>query len=137
DGQTLRAGAVAAVQRIRNPIRLARAVLEDCEHMMLVGEGAEVFAAERGLALCDPDRKSTRLNSSHGSISYAVFCLKKKTTQDVLEPCHRQTRSVSRVHQDRVGVVRFGLRSHQIWHADRPRAVATMNGAERVQINEQ
>src|SRR5207245_6940671 len=27
-----------------------------------------------------PDRKSTRLNSSHGSISYAVFCLKKKTT---------------------------------------------------------
>src|SRR5207245_8353259 len=29
-------------------------------------------------ARCDPDRKSTRLNSSHGSISYAVFCLKKK-----------------------------------------------------------
>src|SRR5256884_7318147 len=28
------------------------------------------------------DRKSTRLNSSHGYISYAVFCLKKKTTQD-------------------------------------------------------
>src|SRR5207245_9718355 len=28
-----------------------------------------------------PDRKSTRLNSSHGSISYAVFCLKKKNTQ--------------------------------------------------------
>ena len=54
DGQTLRAGAVAAVRRVRNPIRLARAVLEDCEHMMLVGEGAEVFAAERGLALCDP-----------------------------------------------------------------------------------
>src|SRR5207245_9001332 len=30
----------------------------------------------------DEDRKSTRLNSSHGSISYAVFCLKKKKTQD-------------------------------------------------------
>src|SRR2546422_6740854 len=29
-----------------------------------------------------PDRKSTRLNSSHGYISYAVFCLKKKTTTD-------------------------------------------------------
>src|SRR5438128_5622612 len=29
---------------------------------------------------CGKDRKSTRLNSSHGSISYAVFCLKKKTT---------------------------------------------------------
>src|SRR5260370_13141365 len=54
DGQTLRAGAVAAVRRIRNPIRVARAVVEDCEHMMVVGEGAEMFAAERGLALCDP-----------------------------------------------------------------------------------
>src|SRR2546429_374043 len=30
---------------------------------------------------CAPDRKSTRLNSSHGYISYAVFCLKKKKTQ--------------------------------------------------------
>src|SRR5947208_6318528 len=32
------------------------------------------------LDLCDPDRKSTRLNSSHQIISYAVFCLKKKKT---------------------------------------------------------
>src|SRR2546422_2303794 len=32
------------------------------------------------------DRKSTRLNSSHGYISYAVFCLKKKTQQDADEP---------------------------------------------------
>src|SRR5207245_5958191 len=32
------------------------------------------------------DRKSTRLNSSHGSISYAVFCLKKKAKQDLLPP---------------------------------------------------
>src|SRR5438876_2659993 len=37
------------------------------------------FARERGV---DPDRKSTRLNSSHPSISYAVFCLKKKTSDD-------------------------------------------------------
>jgi beta-aspartyl-peptidase (threonine type) len=55
DAQTLRAGAVASVQRIRNPIRLARAVLESCEHMMLVGAGAEKFAIERGLELCDPE----------------------------------------------------------------------------------
>ena len=53
DGATLRAGAVAAVERIRNPIRLARRVLESCEHMMLVGAGAEQFAAEQGLSLCD------------------------------------------------------------------------------------
>src|SRR3712207_7095149 len=35
--------------------------------------------------LCQPDRKSTRLNSSHANISYAVFCLKKKITTEPLE----------------------------------------------------
>ena len=52
DGRTLRAGAVAAVERIRNPIRLARRVMTACEHMMLVGEGAEEFAVEEGMELC-------------------------------------------------------------------------------------
>src|ERR1700682_3844846 len=55
DGSTLKAGAVAAVERVRNPIRLARRVLESSEHMMLVGAGAERFAAESGLPLCDPE----------------------------------------------------------------------------------
>jgi L-asparaginase / beta-aspartyl-peptidase len=55
DGVTLKAGAVAAVERIRNPIRLARLVLEKSEHMMLVGAGAEQFAAENGYPLCDPE----------------------------------------------------------------------------------
>ncbi|HYL67774.1 MAG TPA: isoaspartyl peptidase/L-asparaginase [Candidatus Limnocylindria bacterium] len=55
DGATLKAGSVAAVERIRNPIRLARHVLEKSEHMMLVGPGAELFAAENGIALCDPE----------------------------------------------------------------------------------
>lgn len=52
---TLRAGSVAAVQRIRNPIRLARKVLEECPHMMLVGGGAERFAQSHGISLCDPE----------------------------------------------------------------------------------
>jgi beta-aspartyl-peptidase (threonine type) len=55
DGATLRAGAVAALQRIRNPIRLARAVLEKCPHMMLVGEGAERFAKQHDIPLCAPE----------------------------------------------------------------------------------
>ena len=59
DGETLRAGAVAAVQRIRNPIRLARKVLENCAHMMLVGEGAERFGREQGMAWCDPEELVT------------------------------------------------------------------------------
>jgi L-asparaginase / beta-aspartyl-peptidase len=55
DGATLKAGAVAAVERVRNPIRLARLVLEKSEHMMLVGAGAEKFAAENAMALCAPE----------------------------------------------------------------------------------
>ena len=55
DGATLRAGSVASLRRIRNPIRLARQVLENCPHMTLVGEGAERFATERGLTLCAPE----------------------------------------------------------------------------------
>lgn len=54
DGATLKAGAIAAVERIRNPIRLARKLLESSEHMMLVSAGAEKFAQEQGLPLCDP-----------------------------------------------------------------------------------
>src|SRR3989449_7116343 len=38
------------------------------------------------------DRKSTRLNSSHGYISYAVFCLKKKKTRQGTKVCHKPVR---------------------------------------------
>ena len=54
DGATLQAGAVAALHRIRNPIRLARRLMETNQHMMLVGEGAEKFAVEQGIPLCEP-----------------------------------------------------------------------------------
>jgi len=53
DGDTLRAGAVAAVHTIKNPILLARRVLERSPHMMLVGPGAEQFAREEGIPVCD------------------------------------------------------------------------------------
>src|SRR3712207_6884847 len=46
---------------------------------LLLLEGARA-AAEQGHQLVDLDRKSTRLNSSHANISYAVFCLKKNKT---------------------------------------------------------
>ncbi|HEY2394425.1 MAG TPA: isoaspartyl peptidase/L-asparaginase [Rudaea sp.] len=54
DGATLRAGSVANVHRIRNPILLARAVMEKSQHVMLVGDGAEVFAESIGVTLVDP-----------------------------------------------------------------------------------
>jgi beta-aspartyl-peptidase (threonine type) len=55
DGATLRAGAVAALQHVRNPIRLARKVLESCPHMMLVAEGAERFGVAQGIPMCRPE----------------------------------------------------------------------------------
>jgi len=54
DGLTLRAGAVADVQRTRHPISLARAVMERSSHVMLVGPGAEAFAASVHLEQVPP-----------------------------------------------------------------------------------
>jgi beta-aspartyl-peptidase (threonine type) len=55
DGASLRAGAVASVKRIANPITLARHVLHESPHVFLVGEGAERFAQQVGMVLCDPE----------------------------------------------------------------------------------
>ncbi|SBV38156.1 isoaspartyl dipeptidase with L-asparaginase activity [uncultured Stenotrophomonas sp.] len=54
DGATQRAGAVAGVHTIRNPILLARAVMEHSPHVMMVGQGAEMFAAEQEIEQVDP-----------------------------------------------------------------------------------
>jgi beta-aspartyl-peptidase (threonine type) len=51
EGATLAAGAVCGLRHIRNPIQLARAVMEKSPHVMLVGEGAEDFARNQGLEL--------------------------------------------------------------------------------------
>lgn len=55
DGETLAAGAVAALRRVANPISLARRVLHDSPHVFLVGAGAEQYAARAGFPLCDPE----------------------------------------------------------------------------------
>ncbi len=54
-----RAGAVAAVSRVRNPILLARAVMETTPHILMVGAGAERLARRAGIALCRPDELIT------------------------------------------------------------------------------
>ncbi|MCW5574188.1 MAG: isoaspartyl peptidase/L-asparaginase [Steroidobacteraceae bacterium] len=62
DGATQKAGAVAGVTRTRHPVSLARAVMERSPHVMLAGEGADRFSAERGLEQVDPSwfRTETR-----------------------------------------------------------------------------
>jgi len=53
DGKTLRAGGVGCVEHIRNPIRAARKVLDESPHVYLVAEGAELFAEQHGIQLCE------------------------------------------------------------------------------------
>jgi L-asparaginase / beta-aspartyl-peptidase len=82
DGATLRAGAVACVERLKNPIHAARLVLEQSPHVYLVGAGAEVFAHQHGMPLIENDeliidRERERLKAAQAraraGISDATF----------------------------------------------------------------
>ncbi len=53
-GNDLNAGAIAGVTDIKNPISLARKVMENSEHVMLSGKGASIFAKEQGIEIVDP-----------------------------------------------------------------------------------
>ena len=69
DGATLRAGGVACVERLRNPIQAARLVLDRSPHVYFVGSGAEDFAASHGMPLIDNadlvlDRERGRLKEA-------------------------------------------------------------------------
>ncbi|MDE3058837.1 MAG: isoaspartyl peptidase/L-asparaginase [Bacteroidota bacterium] len=59
NGTTFRAGAVAAVQSIRNPIALARKIMDESEHILLAGSGAVRFALEHGMQRCSNDELLT------------------------------------------------------------------------------
>ena len=77
DGETLRAGAVAVVKTVQNPVSLARLVMEKTPHVLLVGEGAEAFARAQGVPALAPgalvtalqhQRWLARKGSTHGTI---------------------------------------------------------------------
>ena len=51
DGKTLKAGSVAGLHHVKNPISLARLVMEKSPHVMMVGDGAEIFARQNGIEL--------------------------------------------------------------------------------------
>ena len=59
EGTTLQAGAVGAVRTVRNPILLAKAVMDSQRHVFFVGEGAERFAREHGFPITQPDELIT------------------------------------------------------------------------------
>src|SRR3712207_8517160 len=71
-----------------------RIAAEDDQLVVLgldVADDADARRLQRGVTL--EDRKSTRLNSSHANISYAVFCLKKKKTKSISQLLSRHTQS--------------------------------------------
>lgn len=55
DGRTLEAGAVSAVSNVKNPVKLARSVMEHSQHVMLFGAGAEIFAKQQNLEFAGDD----------------------------------------------------------------------------------
>ncbi len=84
NGRTFRAGAVAAVQHVKNPICLARKIMEESDHVVLVGMGATRFAREHGIQTCSPDdlitsREIERWRQAQGrKHSFIKDALKKK-----------------------------------------------------------
>lgn len=84
-GKGLRAGAIAAVQNVRNPISLARKIMEESDHILLVGMGATRFAHEHGVKTCNQDdlitnRELTRwrkLQANRDDVNREAFRLKK------------------------------------------------------------
>jgi len=74
DGNTLRAGGVACVEHLRNPIQAARLVLDKSPHIYFVGPGAEAFAAAHGMPLIDNselvlDRERKRLEEAQARLA--------------------------------------------------------------------
>src|SRR2546429_5035354 len=75
------ANAIDLAKRGKEPERLGKkaSAVEEIEQSLCAGSDEAIAYRRRDDCACiDQDRKSTRLNSSHGYISYAVFCLKKK-----------------------------------------------------------
>jgi beta-aspartyl-peptidase (threonine type) len=100
DGATLRAGGVGCVEHLRNPIRAARKILSESPHVYFVGEGAEKFAAEHGVALCKNEdliipREVERLREYQASLAAS-----KQDGNDLFAPSDDMT-----ISHDTVGAV--------------------------------
>ncbi|MEO1015639.1 MAG: isoaspartyl peptidase/L-asparaginase [Pseudomonadota bacterium] len=104
DGETLNAGAIAGVTRVKNPVKLARAVMENSEHVMLIGDGAETFAKEQDLDFVSPKyfRTETRWKA------YQARLEQEKAAEKAAKEAERQGRLAPRYtppHAEKYGTV--------------------------------
>ena len=96
DGATLRAGGVACVERLRNPIHAARLVMDLSPHVYFVGAGAEAFAAEHGMPLIENselviDRERRHLGDAQQKLRNAAITPAASATPTQLSAMHAAT----------------------------------------------
>ena len=86
EGAAMRAGAVASVRHVRNPIELARRIMQKSRHVLLVGAGAEEFALEEGMTLVPNHyfRTAERLGQLHAE-------QRGETVSEIMPPAPRGT----------------------------------------------
>jgi beta-aspartyl-peptidase (threonine type) len=105
DGRNAKAGAVAAVSNIKNPITAARAVMEKSPHVLLVGPGAESFAASQGIQTVDPkwfwtERRWKELQEWKR--------IRENPQSGITQPKHREWSTVGAVAVDSAGNLAAG-----------------------------
>ena len=111
EGSTRMAGSVAAVTTIRNPIRAAHAVMTQSAHVMLIGQGADAFAAEKGLEIVDPSYFHTqfRWNQLQKAIAEERVLRDHDVDPDISQPARNEKRgTVGAVALDRHGNLAAG-----------------------------
>jgi beta-aspartyl-peptidase (threonine type) len=99
DGEGRRAGAVTGVKRVKNPISLCKAIMDQSEHVFLMAEGAEAFAKDHGLEVVDPHYFSTDFRKGQ------LMAIRDtgKTQLDHSEENHKKFGTVGAVALDRQG----------------------------------
>lgn len=99
DGRGRRAGAVAGVTRVRNPVLAARAVMETTPHLLLIGPAADALAASRGLAIVEPTHFVTQARAAQLEEARAQATI----ALDHDLPAHRKFGTVGAVALDAAG----------------------------------
>lgn len=110
EGRERKAGAVAGVTVVKNPISAARAVMEKSKHVLMVSKGAEVFAAEAGLEIVDPSyfRTDKRWKQLQDQLREEREAKEKKGAVLPVTPPAREWSTVGAVAVDAAGNLAAG-----------------------------
>ena len=119
DGNTLRAGAVAGVQHAKNPIELARAVMEKSPHVMIAGAGADEFALEQGLTLVPNSYFRTDARVKQLERAQQEEKAAQKTTASLNDPFADTRGTVGAVALDTGGHIVMDFNSNGMFRAAR------------------